>query len=165
MKQIVCPKGHYYSEVGRTSNGSCALCRKLYLRNYQKCNKKILRAKKHVYYKKRITNNLNFKIAVRLRHRIREAIKGNYKSGSAVRDLGCSIDYFKQYIEPKFHSGMNWDNWGKVWQLDHIKELREFDLSDLDQFKQAVHYTNFQPLLILNHIEKTAQNTHRFKNN
>ena len=30
------------------------------------------------------------------------AIKGNYKTGSAVRDLGCSIDEFKAHIESKF---------------------------------------------------------------
>ncbi|MGH7974962.1 MAG: hypothetical protein ACREBR_05525 [bacterium] len=101
--------------------------------------------------------DVNFKLSVRLRHRLYEAIKGDYKSGSAVRDLGCSIDFLKQYIESKFQSGMSWDNWGEVWELDHIRELSTFDLTDSNQLKQAVNYTNLQPLTIEVHKQKTAQ--------
>lgn len=45
------------------------------------------------------------------------------------------------------------------------EELWEFDLSDPIQFKQAVHYTNLQPLTIDDHRKKTAiGNIRRFKN-
>lgn len=105
---------------------------------------------------KRTKENINFKLALYLRCRINSAIKTNQKSGSAVRDLGCSIPFFKDYIESLFHGGMTWDNWGDVWELDHIKELWEFNLTDLIQFKEAVNYLNMQPLLIEDHRKKTA---------
>ena len=57
-------------------------------------------------------NNPIYALKKRLRDRLRKAIKNNYKAGSAVRDLGCSVEYFKEYIESKFTEGMSWDNWG-----------------------------------------------------
>ncbi|MGH7974928.1 MAG: hypothetical protein ACREBR_05335 [bacterium] len=50
---------------------------------------------------------------------------------------------------------MSWTNWGEVWELDHIKRLADFDLTEPIQFKQAVHYTNLQPLTIEDHKKKT----------
>jgi hypothetical protein len=41
---------------------------------------------------------------------------------------------------------MNWDNHGKIWEIDHIKGCINFDLSDIEQQKQCFHYTNTQPL-------------------
>ena len=74
-------------------------------------------------------------------------IKNNQKTGSAVGELGCTIDEFKVYIENKFQEGMSWENWKHDgWHLDHIKPLSSFDLTDREQFLEACHYTNLQPL-------------------
>jgi hypothetical protein len=80
-----------------------------------------------------------------LRKRLNFAIKNNQKSGSAVKDLGCTVQELKIYLESKFTEGMSWDNYGK-WHIDHIIPLNSFDLSDLEQLKKACHYTNLQPL-------------------
>ena len=56
-------------------------------------------------------------------YRLISAIKGNFKSGSAVKDLGCSIDFLKQYLEVKFYGKMSWDNYGIHWVIDHIIPL------------------------------------------
>lgn len=114
-----------------------------YIKQYQKDNLKEISAKR----KLRAKTDINYKLATNLRSRINTAIKGEYKSGSAVRDLGCSIEEFKIYIESKFKPGMTWDNWSRTgWHLDHIKPLIQFDLSNPEEFKKASHYTNIQPL-------------------
>jgi len=85
------------------------------------------------------------------------AIKIGQKSGSAVKDLGCSIDEFKEYIAKKFQPGMTWENWGKgkgKWSLDHILPLSYFDLGDRVQFLKAAHYTNYQPLWETDNLKK-----------
>lgn len=142
-KKQFCPKDHDTFVVGRYSNYWCKQCQYIYLKNRNKI---------------RIKENIVFKLKLYLRNRINKAILRNSKKGSAVKDLGCSIEFFKQYIQDKFYGNMTWKNWGSVWQLDHIKELHTFDLTDKKQFKQAVYYTNFQPLTIEDHKIKTAGN-------
>ena len=99
------------------------------------------------YQVARDKTDINWKLARRLRSRTNIAIRNDQKGGSAVRDLGCSIYFLKQYLESKFQPGMSWDNWTHTgWHIDHIKPLALFDLADPKQFKAAVHYSNLQPL-------------------
>lgn len=94
-------------------------------------------------------------LGMRLRARITKAINRGQKSGSAVRDLGCSVEYLKAYLEGQFEPGMTWDNWAPDgWHIDHIRPLASFDLTDPEQFRQAVHYTNLQPLWAKDNLKK-----------
>lgn len=91
----------------------------------------------------------NIKISKNIRSRIRSAIiaAGVTKCDSSEKLLGCSIDFFKDYIESKFTKGMTWENRGYYgWHFDHIKPCSSFDLSDPEQQKLCFHYTNQQPL-------------------
>lgn len=101
------------------------------------------------------------KIAKNLRNRLRMALKQNQKRGSAVKDLGCSIEDLKTYLEDQFYPNpktgevMSWENYGrKGWHIDHITPLCQFDLKDRAQTKKACHYTNLQPLWFCDNIEK-----------
>lgn len=114
-----------------------------YRKQYQKDNLEKIKAQR----KLRAETGVVYRLSMGLRSRVNRAIKGKYKSGSAVDQLGCSIDEFKLYIESKFLSGMTWDNWSRSgWHLDHIKPLVQFDLSNPEEFRAAAHYTNMQPL-------------------
>jgi hypothetical protein len=105
------------------------------------------------YYRTKHNSNINTKIASNLRNRLRRAIK--FKTGSAIKELGCSIDEFKLYMESKFQDGMTWDNYGlKGWHIDHIVPLNNFDLTNMEEFKIAVHYTNLQPLWAKDNLSK-----------
>ena len=76
-------------------------------------------------------------------------------AGSAVRDLGCTIEELKLYLAAKFQPGMSWENWSFAgWHIDHIRPLASFDLTDSAQFKLAVHYTNLQPLWAKDNFSK-----------
>jgi hypothetical protein len=107
------------------------------------------------YHHKRKKIDINYKLKCLLRGRLRSALNGNYKSGSAVNDLGCSIEQFKKYIESKFTNDMSWNNHGICgWHIDHVKPLTSFDLTDRKQFLEACHYTNLQPLWWKDNISK-----------
>jgi len=113
------------------------------LKQYRLDNKN----KTNEYRKNKKEIDINYKITCNLRTRLWSAIKNDYKSGSAVNDLGCTIEYFKTYIESKFENNMTWDNWGRyTWHLDHIKPLSSFDLSNKEEFLIAVNYKNIQPM-------------------
>src|SRR3990167_165923 len=105
------------------------------------------------YISKRLKIDLNFKLAGRLRTRMYIALKKGYKSGSAVRDLGCSIGQFRSYIENQFEPGMSWNNYGR-WHLDHVQPLASFDLTDRSQFLTACNWLNYQPMWARDNIRK-----------
>lgn len=104
--------------------------------------------------KEKSQNDPNFKIKNNLRSRLSNALRRHTKNGSAIKDLGCSIEQFKEYLESKFQPGMTWDNYGK-WHIDHIVPLSSFNLSDRKQFLKACHYTNLQPLWAIDNIKKS----------
>jgi len=117
--------------------------------------RKIESARSSRYIMERAKNDPVFKLKMTLRIRLLRAIKGQYKSGSAVSDLGCSVKYFMEHMENKFLDGMSWENHGE-WHIDHIAPLASFDLSISDELKSACHYTNLQPLWARDNISKGA---------
>lgn len=163
IRSKFCSQGHDKDIVGRASNGRCIVCKRVCRNNWRNKYKESdingWRQKCRNYFSTRRQNDPSFRLADNLRRRINKALKTNQKAGSAVKDLGCSIPEFKQYIESKFYSDMTWNNWGKVWELDHIQELHIFDLTDRDQFLKACHYTNLQPLTIEDHKKKTGKSS------
>jgi len=124
---------------------------KEYKIKYNQKNEKKFREYRQRYTKNKRDTDPLFRLTNNLRGRLSQALRNNYKSGSAVRDLGCSIEFLKEYLEKKFTKNMNWDNYGrkkdiKCWNIDHIKPLSKFDLTDRKQLQKACNYTNLQPL-------------------
>jgi hypothetical protein len=107
-----------------------------------------------VYWRERRKNDPIFRIKGHMRARINSVMKGG-KSRSLTESIGCNDIELRQYIESKFQEGMTWENYGKNgWQIDHIKPLALFDLLDPEQFKQANHFSNLQPLWEADNLRK-----------
>ena len=105
--------------------------------------------------KKKYKDNINYRLAHLLGVRLRMALTNNQKSGSAVRDLGCTIPELRFYLEGQFQNGMAWENWSTHgWHIDHIIPLALFNLTDREQFLKACHYTNLQPLWAVDNLRK-----------
>ena len=120
---------------------------KIYDKAYSKSNKDKIN--------NRYKTDIQYKLSKLLRSRLFRSLKSKWKSGSAVRDLGCTIDEFKTYLESKFQTGMTWENQGAYgWHIDHIKPLASFDLTDRKQLLIACHYTNLQPLWATDNLIK-----------
>lgn len=98
-----------------------------------------------------------FRMRTNLRTRTRHVMKGIDKTGSAVRDLGCSGEELRLHIESLWTLGMNWSTYGKGrgrWSLDHIMPLTAFDLSDRQQFLLACSYLNLRPMWLSENVKK-----------
>ena len=136
-------------------------------KEYKRAHKEQIRVQKRNYKNNKWKSDIKFKLSEGLRSRLRLAIKGGQKSGSAVRDLGCSIEDLKLYLESKFQPGMTWDNWSNgegKWNIDHIKPLSKFDLTDREQFLKACHYTNLQPMWWIDNMKKRDKFQEEHKN-
>lgn len=145
QKELLLQKKRYYVE-------NCTAIIDKRFCYYNKNSKNII--KQNTEYKlKRLQSSPQFKLVHSLRTRLRHALKNNQKTGSAVGDLGCSINSLKSYLEAQFKSGMSWDNHGE-WHIDHIRPLSSFDLTNRKELLKACHYTNLQPLWKGENLEK-----------
>ena len=124
-----------------------------YVREYRIKNADVLRAKDRARRPQKDARR--DPLAVLLRDRIRKALAGRRKLGSAVRDLGCTIGELRTHLEAQFTEGMCWELMGRgpkdnprarFIEVDHIIPLASFDLTDREQFLEACHFTNLQPL-------------------
>lgn len=113
--------------------------------------------RKLIYITEKRRTDPQVRIKDTLRARLRAALKEGFKSGSAVRDLGCSIEYFKGYLEAKFVEGMSWGNYGKghgKWNIDHIFPISAYNLTDRQHVLLACNYLNLQPLWFEDNMSK-----------
>jgi hypothetical protein len=112
---------------------------------YQKANRAHITAVQRL----RKGTDLGFRLRLNLRKRLGAMLRGGFKAGSSVDDLGCSVEELRAYLAEGFWPDMGWDRWNKKADginLDHIVPLYEFDLTDRGQFLVATHYTNLQML-------------------
>jgi hypothetical protein len=72
--------------------------------------------------------------------------KNQKKLGKTIEYLGCDYHQLKQHLENQFIEGMNWENYGKEWEIDHIIPLTK---------NGSFHYTNLQPLWWLDNRKKS----------
>jgi len=126
---------------------------KEYNRAWLKENKEHVRKRSNEYRRYKFKNDINFRIAVTMRSRLRSALKDIRKDKNLNEYLGCSIENLKSYLESKFQPGMSWENYGE-WHIDHIRPLSSFDLADEKQLHIVCHYTNLQPLWAEDNLRK-----------
>lgn len=136
----------------------CKVCDNLRTRKWQQENWDRAKQTQQAWGAEQQSKNVNYRLKRALRSRLNSALRGKIKVGSAVSDVGCSIEQLKQWLENKFQPGMTWNNYGhKGWHVDHIKPLAAFDLTNEAELKQACHYTNLQPLWASDNLRKGAR--------
>jgi len=88
--------------------------------------------------------------------RLKESIKAliNYhlkeKSKKTNEYLGCSYEDYAIYLEQQFKIGMNWENYGTYWEIDHTIPLSK---------SGSFHYTNTTPMTISENRSKSNKIT------
>ena len=75
--------------------------------------------------------------------------------------IGCNVVELQAHVEGMFRDGIGWHN-REQWELDHIRPLCEFDLTDIEQVKECLHYSNVQILIIGPHLDKAKQESRAF---
>ena len=112
---------------------------------------------KHHYSKTK--NRVKRQIRLRLKSAIKRKLIGSNQSKKRLARteelLGCTLEFFVQYIESMLQPGMTWENYGfDTWHLDHIIPLSYFNVLDEEQLKLACNYKNMQPLWARENLSK-----------
>lgn len=114
-------------------------------------------------------NKRHSNIKTKMIHNFRGIISSSFKralNGSKVKScksldiLGCSMEFFMEYIEGLFTEGMSWDNYGacmesncKVWNLDHQYPISLANSEE--EILKLNHYSNFKPMWAIENIQKS----------
>lgn len=121
---------------------------------YREANKEKLtaqrrenRSKRNAKQRNRYKNDVVYAIEKRLRASLNQALRkaDTRKITTTFNLIGCSPQYLKLYLESLFLPGMSWERGNEI-EIDHIKPVASFNLTDLEQQRQCFHYTNLQPL-------------------
>lgn len=119
------------------------------IEEWRKKNADKVREQRRIWGNKKAATDIVYRIKRNLRTRIRCALKPNnaYKSDGTEKLLGCTVGFFKIYLESLFTEGMNWDKFMSAdIEIDHIKPCAKFDLTQEEEQRKCFHYTNCQPL-------------------
>ena len=84
--------------------------------------------------------------AVRLRTWMVCRLRKTPMHSKSMKLLGCSEHELRKHLEQRFTKGMTWQNYGTVWEVDHIAPCFMFDLSKPEEQRRCFHYSNLRPL-------------------
>jgi hypothetical protein len=159
----ICLNGNfksYYHTSGRKKSD--------YYKIYRDQNKEYFNQYCHNHYhtkkelyreweRNRYNTDIPFKIKKVTSARISEALKTyqTLKRDRTIEYLGCNMEEYTQYIENKFTPGMDWNNHGTYWEIDHILPIDSFDLNIEENLYKCFHYLNTQPLEKTKNREKS----------
>lgn len=153
-----CKEEKLISEFGKNKSRKdghsqfCKECIKVLDQKYRP-NQREWRA---TYLRDRRSTSIAFRIADNLRRRVNSALHGKSKSSTTLTLIGCTIEELVFYLESKFVAGMCMDNYGTVWEIDHIIPCAKFDLSNPIEQQMCFHYKNLQPLFVEDNRKKSS---------
>lgn len=98
-----------------------------------------------------------FAILNTLRSRLSLLTSAGGKSESTLSILGCSIEEFRSWLSGWFEPGMSWENYGKVWHIDHRRPCASFDMTRPEEQKRCFSFLNLQPLFVTDNLRKGAK--------
>lgn len=146
-------------EYGRTKTNERNAARKEEVKIWRNENREDLNAKQRARVNRRRKEDPIYKISCNLRDRFKKVAE--YQSAERLMEydelFGCTVEFFKQWIESHWLEGMTWENWGigeNKWNLDHHYPLAAFDLIDPEQQRAASHYTNIYPMWAKDNLAK-----------
>lgn len=94
------------------------------------------------YRRNRCARDPAFRILIALRSRLSAAMKGVRRSVHAQTLFG---EGFKDRVLAELRGAMTPDNFGKMWQVDHVVPCTWFNLADEAQQRIAFHWSNLRP--------------------
>jgi hypothetical protein len=113
---------------------------------------------KKLWCREQRKNNHQYKIQYNISRRIRELLNNDnasLKTLSSSKYIGCSTLQLQCHLEKKFQDGMTWNNYGRMWHIDHIIPCSSFNLKRDIEKMACFYYKNLQPMWATENIKKS----------
>ena len=105
------------------------------------------------YIKNRIKTGVDFRLIQNTRRTLHHALNGKSKSSSRKDILAIGIDTYRKWFEYQMTPNMTWDN----IEIDRVKAICFFDVSEDKELNEAFSWRITQPLLKHDHQKKVIQ--------
>lgn len=142
------------SKSSDDKQSQCKKCKSNWISNYYINNpyKRFKRTKEQSlkrYYKDKLRYNIS--------RNIRKSLSSGKNNMGWEKLVGYTLKDLKKHLEKKFRDNMSWDNYGKVWHIDHKKPISLFKIIDYNckEFKDCWSLKNLQPLLVEENLKKS----------
>jgi len=124
-------------------------------RRHYNANRQEISARKSQWQSEQLRSDPAARIKKHIRNTVRRMVRlGGQRQHSSSVYLGCTPAKAREHISRLLKPGMTWDNYGEIWEIDHIHPLSSFNLTIEAEALQAAHYTNLKPLLISHNRSK-----------
>lgn len=113
--------------------------------------------KRNEYKREKYKTDSNEKLSLDNRLRLRKFINSNISEKYEKKltlIFGCSKKKFREWIEFCFVEKMSWDNYGEVWNFDHVKPCSSFELENDDELKECFSWKNTAPIYCKENFRK-----------
>ena len=117
-------------------------------KNWYQNNKKTINEK----YNTRIKEDIGFRLKKNYQSRLISAIK--VKSQLTCEYLECDTDHLKKWLSYCFTDGMNYENYGKTWHVDHVIPVSSRDILEKDNQLLIFPWFNLSPMLACDNMKK-----------
>jgi hypothetical protein len=152
------------------SSSYCKTCRAVYMREWRSKNREKVQQNNKKWYanggadkkkiydslrldkvrednKKRYLLDAEFRLKKVLRTRINKVLCGLTKSGKSKELLGCDVDFYIRWIEYQLEPSMTWQNYGVLWNIDHVRPCCSYNLSNPEEQIECFNWKNTRPLM------------------
>jgi hypothetical protein len=97
---------------------------------------------------------------MQVRSRYVRALRTAIKTGSGaaptymIPHMECTVQQFCDHLEKMFKEGMTWENYGKVWHVDHVTPLKFGGNPSMEEIIKRLHFSNTQPMFAAENLSK-----------
>jgi len=106
---------------------------------------------------RRYSKNPFFRLGNSISHQMYLSLKSNKAGRHWESIIGYTLAELKSHLEKQFVKGMNWENYGKIWVLEHRipKKWFKFIHPTDDDFKRCFALANLRPLFYDENLKKS----------
>ena len=89
-----------------------------------------------------------------MRNRLKKFVKNILKKNELI---GCDLNYLNSWFSFQFKHDMTFENYGKIWHIDHVIPCSHYDLTKKDEQKKCFHWSNLRPLYKKDNLKKSKK--------